>query len=113
MDKLDNYRALIKRLLMRHAEIINRHPKRDTETEVAFDEERDHYMLLKMGWSPQGRVRGATLHVRLRNGQFWIEEDWTEAGIATDLLEAGVPYEDIVLAFEPPELRLHTEFASG
>ena len=40
-----------------------------------------------------------------------IEEDWTEEGIATDLLEAGVPHEDIVLAFHPPEKRPLTDFA--
>ncbi len=111
MDKLTEYRTLIKRLLTRQAELINRRPKPDVETEISFDEERDHYMLLKVGWSPQGRVRGATVYVRLRNGKFWIEEDWTEKGIATDLLEAGVPNEDIVLAFQSPEMRPYTEFA--
>jgi hypothetical protein len=35
----------------------------------------------------------------------------TEDGIATDLLEAGVPKEDIVLAFHAPEMRPYTEFA--
>ncbi len=113
MDKLNKYRALIKRLLIEHAEIINRRPKPDVETELSFDEQRDHYMLLKVGWSPQGRVRGATLYVRLRDSKFWIEEDWTEDGIATDLLKAGVPKEDIVLAFHPPEMRPYTEFAAA
>lgn len=112
MDKLAQYRSLIKGLLNKHAEIINSHPLDNVETEVSFDEERDHYMLLKVGWSPQGRVRGATIYIRLRNNKFWIEEDWTEDGIATDLLEAGVPHEDIVLAFHPPEIRPQTEFAS-
>ena len=36
----------------------------------------------------------------------------TEEGIATDLLEAGVPKEDIVLAFQPPDVRRFTEFAT-
>lgn len=113
MDKLTNYRALVKQLLTKHAELINRHSKSDIETELSFDEERDHYMLLRVGWSPQGRVRGATIYVRLRNDKFWIEEDWTEDGIATELLEAGVPKEDIVLAFDPPEMRPYTEFATA
>jgi hypothetical protein len=111
MDKLSEYRSLIKRLLAEHAELINRRPNPDVETVVAFDEQRDHYMLLKVGWSPRGRVRGTTLYVRLRNDKFWIEEDWTEDGIATDLLAAGVPNEDIVSAFHPPEMRPFTEFA--
>ena len=36
----------------------------------------------------------------------------TEEGITTDLLQAGVPKEDIVLAFQAPEERQFTEFAS-
>jgi len=41
----------------------------------------------------------------------WIEQDWTEKGIATELLESGVPNEDIVLGFRHPERRPLTEFA--
>jgi hypothetical protein len=40
----------------------------------------------------------------------YIEEDWTEEGIATELLREGVPKEDIVLAFYDPETRKLTEF---
>ena len=52
-----------------------------------------------------------TVYVRIRDGKFWIEEDWTEDGIATDLVRAGVPKEDIVLAFHEPKLRQYTDFA--
>ena len=52
-----------------------------------------------------------TVYVRIRDGKFWIEEDWTEDGIATDLVRAGVPKEDIVLAFHDPQMRQYTEFA--
>jgi hypothetical protein len=111
MDKLDEYRKLIKQILTRYAQLRNPESTFDVETELVFDEVHDHYMLLRLGWWPEGRVRGATVHVRLRNGKFWIEEDWTEEGIATDLLAAGVPKEDIVLAFQAPEMRPYTEFA--
>jgi hypothetical protein len=90
---------------------MNRRPRPGKETEVVFDEERDHYMLITVGWAGQHRIRGTTVYVRLRNGKFWIEEDWLEQGIATDLLQAGIPKENIVLAFQPPEMRPLTEFA--
>jgi hypothetical protein len=111
MDKLAEYRRIIKEVLTRYVELFNRRPKPDRETEVVFDEERDHYMLVNTGWDGQRRIRGTTVYVRIRNGKFWIEEDWLEEGIATDLLEAGIPNEDIVLAFHPPETRFLTEFA--
>jgi XisI protein len=39
-----------------------------------------------------------TVYVRIRDHKFWIEEDRTEDDIANDLVQAGVPHEDIVLA---------------
>jgi hypothetical protein len=44
MEKLAKYRTLIKRLLTEYAEIINRQPTPGLETELVFDEERDHYI---------------------------------------------------------------------
>lgn len=112
-NKLIRYRQIIKQILNRYVELINRHPTPNRETEVVFDEEHDHYMLVNLGWSQKQRIQGNTLHLRLRNGKIWIEEDWTEQGIATDLLEAGIPKEDIVLAFHHPTMRPLTEFAVG
>ena len=57
------------------------------------------------------RVAGMTVYVRIREGKFWIEEDWTEDGIATDLVRAGVPKEEIVLAFHEPKMRPYADFA--
>lgn len=111
MDRVITYRTLLKELLSQHAERMNRHPQPNEETEVAFDEQRDQYMLLRVGWTPKGRTFVPTLYARLRNGKIWIENDWTEDGLATELLDRGVPEDDIVLAFHPPEMRQYTEFA--
>ena len=111
MEKLATYRQAIKQALTRYWELMTRRPKPYKETELIFDEERDHYLLVATGWHEQKRIRGTTIYIRLRHGKIYIEEDWTEDGIATDLLEAGVPREDIVLAFHPPEMRQYTEFA--
>lgn len=111
MDKLVEYRRLIKSLLFEFASWANRTPPLNHETVCAFDEERDHYVLLNVTWGQYRCVRGAQVFVRLRNGKIWVEEDWTEDGIATRLLERGVPKDDIVLAFHPPEMRPYTEFA--
>lgn len=111
MDRVEAYRTLLKELISRHAERMNRRPQPDTEIEVTFDEERDHYLLLRVGWTPKGRLFVPTLYARLRNGKIWIENDWTSDGLATELMERGVPADDIVLAFHPPEIREQTEFA--
>ena len=111
MDKLAHYREQIKHILTQYAEILSRQPTPGIDTELVFDETHDHYMLMNIGWWPQGRVRGATVYVRLHNGKCWIEEDWLENGIVAELLERGIPKEDIVLGFQPPEMRPLTDFA--
>jgi hypothetical protein len=111
VEKLTHYRNLIKQHLSELADLCNRDPSPGADTLCAFDDERGHYLVLSTGWTNDRRIRGVTLFVRLREGKIWVEEDWTEEGIATQFVRAGVPREDIVLGFYAPEDRKHTEFA--
>lgn len=113
MDKIGQYRILIKNILQEEADLMNSQPVPGEEVDCVFDEARDHYLLLKFGW-PRGKYAHYTrIHARLHNGKIWIESDLTEEGLATQLVAAGVPKEDIVLAFNAPELRPHSEFAAA
>ncbi|MCP4347146.1 MAG: XisI protein [Desulfobacterales bacterium] len=113
MDKLAKYRTIIKQILTSYLEVVNRTPEpKEIDTDVVFDEERDHYMLVNVGWFRQERWRGTTVYLRLRQGKIWVEEDWLEDGIVKDLVAAGVPREDIVLGFQSPEVRPYTDFAT-
>ena len=111
MDKTAHYRQIIKDLLTKYAGQLSQQPENGIATRLIFDEARDEYLWLQTGWSRQHRVHGVTVHIGIRDHKIWIEQDWTEDGIATDLLNAGVPNEDIVLAFYDPETRSLTEFA--
>ena len=111
MERVDQHRHVLKQILTEKAELFNRGTPSDIETVLTFDEKRDTYMLLRLGWTAQGRLFVPTLYARLQGGKIWIENDWTEEGLATNLLEYGIPAEDVVLAFHPPEVRPHTEFA--
>ena len=42
MDKLEQYRQIIKKALTYYLEIINQHPSPNKDTEVVFDEEHGH-----------------------------------------------------------------------
>jgi hypothetical protein len=111
MDKLIEYPKLIKRILTEYVELSNRHLDPDIETFLIVDEAKAHYIWMNLGWQNGDRAAGMTAYVRIRDGKFWIEEDWTEDGIAADLVRAGVPKEDIVLAFHEPKMRQYTDFA--
>ena len=109
MDKINNYRSIIKQILSQHAEYTLSYG--EVETIPTFDERSDSYLLLDVGWGKTGRVHSVPLHLRIKQDKIWVERDNTDIGIAEELLEAGVLKEDIVLGFYRPERRKITEFA--
>ena len=113
MDRVEVYRTYIQQLLQERAERSMQSPSQ-VEAQTIFDTERDHYQLVYVGWKRNGlRDYGCLLHLDIKNGKIWIQYDGTEGGIAYRLVKLGVPKEDIVLGFHPPEVRAHTEFALG
>jgi hypothetical protein len=58
-------------------------------------------------------VYGTIIHVDIRDRKIWIQRDFTEEGVASELVDLGVPKTDIVLGFKPPYMRQFTDFASG
>jgi len=111
MDRLRTYRDLIKQYLNEHADLMRQQPVPGLETIAILDEASDQYLLLNVGWENGQRRRYTTLHARIRSGEIWIEEDWTEEGLANRLIKAGVPKEGIVLAFQSPEPHSLAEYA--
>lgn len=110
MDKLENYRDIIEKILTEHASMPYSYG--EIRSQTVFDRRRDQYLLVDVGWNNKRfRVHGALVHVEIIDGKFWIQYDGIEGGIATDLEAAGVPKSDIVLAFHEPELRKYTEYA--
>jgi hypothetical protein len=105
MDKVIRYRQIIKQILHKYVEMDNRNPNPNVEYYLIADEASDNYLWMNLGWEHGKRINAPTVHVRICDGKILIEEDWTEEGITDELLEAGVPQEDIIFAFQPPRLR--------
>jgi len=90
---------------------MNAHPVQGLETLCLFDEAHDVYLVLNIGWRDRKRANYTTLLVRIRDNKIWVEEDGTEEGFANVLTAAGIPKSDIVLAFNPPDLRYLSQYA--
>jgi hypothetical protein len=97
MDKLEQYQNYIENILKEYSQYKPSYG--DVELQLLIDRENNHYQLMTVGWNGEKRIHGIMLH----NG--------TERGIAQDLLELGVPKQDIVLAFHSPTRRKYTDFA--
>lgn len=109
MDALATYRQIIEQILTEYAEIPFAYG--EVAAETVFDRERDRYLVMLVGRDGVRRVHGCLIHVDIIDGKIWIQRDGTETGIANELVRAGVPKNQIVLGFQAPELRQHTEFA--
>lgn len=110
MDKLTHYRSLIKQALTERADLMRSQPLPGEEIICLLDEATDNYLLLRTGWLKGKRLYSITLHLRLINDKIHIEQDWTDDFLG-DLVSAGIPRQDLVLAFTSPDMRVMTEFA--
>lgn len=109
MGKLDTYRQIIEQILDEYAQIPYAYG--EVESKVVYDRQNDHYLMLAVGWEGVKRVHGCIIHLEIKDGKIWVQQDGTEDGIAGELVEKGIPAEDIVLGFRPAELRHYTGFA--
>jgi hypothetical protein len=101
MDRVKQYREIVERILRHYAAIPYAHGALESET--VFDREADRYLLMVVGRDGKRRAHGCTIHVDIKDGKLWIHRDGIEYGMARELMDAGVPPEDIVLAFRAPE----------
>ena len=112
MDKLNQRRQIVKGLLCKYAQIKPTYG--EIERQTIFDQEQNHYQLINTGWENRRRVYGCLIHIDIQaDGKIWIQYDGTEAGLANELVEAGIPKQEIVLAYQSDYMRKLTDFAVG
>ncbi len=111
MDKLTLYRQHIQSILTHHCQLDP--VSKDMETYTVFDIQGDHYQVISVGWENGFRMYGCLIHVDIKDEKIWIQYDGTEYAVANELIDRGVPKQDIVLAYHAPYARRYTEFALG
>jgi XisI protein len=102
MDTSATYREIVKQVILQYAKLRPSHG--DIRLDPVFDETRDRYALMQVGWDRGRRVRGNLIYITLQDGKVYIEYDGMECGITQNLIEQGIPENDIVLAFLPYSL---------
>lgn len=111
MARVEDYPRYVEEIIRRYGQYKPSYG--DVEVQTIIDRERQHFQLVNVGWDKNQRIRGCVLHVDIRDNRIWIQHDGTETGIANELVEMGVPKQDIVLAFLAPYKRQFTEFAKN
>ncbi|AUT01017.1 XisI protein [Nostoc sp. CENA543] len=108
MDKLAKYRECVQSLLTRYAneDMTNS----DVEVQLIFDEQRDHYQWMNVGWEELKRVYRCIIHFDIKDGKIWLQQNLTDQNPAEELVLIGIPREDIVLGLQPAYKRQYTEY---
>ncbi|MEG4803915.1 XisI protein [Microcoleus sp. ARI1-B5] len=97
MDTSATYREIVKQVILQYAKLRPSHG--DIRLDPVFDETHDRYALMQVGWDRGRRVRGNLIYITLEDGKVYIEYDGMECGITQNLIDRGIPENDIVLAF--------------
>jgi hypothetical protein len=90
MDKLAQYRQYVQTLITRYA--------------------GDHYQWMNVGWQHLNRIYRTIIHIDIKDGKIWLQQNLTDQDPAKELVEMGVPREDIVLGLQAPYKRPYTDY---
>ncbi|NET56801.1 MAG: XisI protein [Symploca sp. SIO2E6] len=71
MVQVTDYRALIQTWLVEQSQVkpING----NIEVQTIFDQERDRYLLVDLGWDGHRRVYNCVFHLEIKEGKIWIQ----------------------------------------
>jgi hypothetical protein len=83
----------------------------NTTTQIIVNEDRTRYLVIDEGWIGTKRIHALIFDAEIRDGKLWLHHDGLDHGITDELIAAGVPKDQIVLAFHPPHIRPHTGYA--
>ncbi len=61
MDKLNKYREIVKNIILKYAKFRPSHG--EIQLHPVFDEQRDHYALMQVGWDQEKRIKGNLIYL--------------------------------------------------
>jgi XisI protein/XisH protein len=108
MDKVEKYRESVRELITRYASEDS--SSQDVDVELVVDVQHDHYQWMNVGWEGLNRVYRCIVHLDIKDGKVWLQQNLTDRNPAEELVEMGVAREDIVLGLHPPYKRPYTDY---
>ena len=109
MDTLIQYQDILENILIKYTKLPYRYG--DITTSLIISQDKNQFLLIDEGWEKGLRVHGCLFHGQIIDDKIWIHYDGIEDSITEELVAMGIPKEKIVLAFYPPEVRVHTGYA--
>lgn len=108
MDRLNHYRKSIHDFLIKY---VNVWQEQGIETQLIIDSERDHYLLVRIGWQGNTRINHPVFQFDIKDDKIWIQENNTDIEIDRDLEELGISKKELVIGFHHPSMREYSDYA--
>jgi hypothetical protein len=110
-NKLGRYREAVKSLISNYANSDSSND--EVEVQLILDADRDHYQWMNVGWQGSDRIYRCVMHLDIKDGKIWLQQNLTDRNPAEELVEMGVPKKDIVLGLQMPSKRIYTDYGVG
>ena len=113
MDKTSKYRSALIGILENYAAdrpAAHQMPY-GLNIQLLFDKDRDQYQVLGMGWRGEQQSFLVLFHFSIQDGKIWLHRNVADYDILEDLEKKGIPKQDIVLGFQPPQYRQYSGYA--
>jgi hypothetical protein len=104
-SQIDFYKRCIKTLLSEYESFTSPWSK----VELIFDDERMSYMVVRVGWLKHKRIHLCLVHIDILGEKMLIQCNNSENKVVTELVEMGIPKQNISCGFLPPETQTHLE----
>lgn len=108
MDKITKYRDCVIKLLTSY--VSDDVSDNEVEVQLILDTERNHYQWMNVGWQELNRIYRCVMHFDIKDEKIWLQQNLTEFNPAEELVEMGIPREDIVLGLQAPYKRQYTDY---
>ena len=80
-------------------------PNENVTAELVFDEKRDRYLLVHVGWQGARRIYGCPMQIDIIDNKVWLQHNSTEIFVDQELIARGIPSDDMVLGLQSPRIR--------
>lgn len=111
-EKITRHQQVLMQLLETYAALLKPSNWLDVDNQVIADFERNHFLLVSVGWNKGVFRHSIIFHFDIKpDGKIWLIANWTDVLIAEELLTMGIERMDIVVGFQPEELRPYSGFA--
>ncbi len=104
MDRIEHYCQIVRTFLEEYAqESVS--PNESVTAELVFDEKRDRYLLVHVGWQEARRIYGCPMQIDIIDSKVWLQHNATEVFVDQELIAKGVAEDDMILGLQSPRIR--------